>query len=290
LAIATAVLAALPPILLSIRLLLMRGDLMHSASLPTARAVLAFLVVQWHGERSRRPAYRRPGLLMLIFGLALLAGSLLTAGIFSGLQQALAYHGAVPLKLVFTLLSAPLNLLEIWLSWWLAAWLLRNDALPPAPQPNLRLRAAGLIAWLLALGLTWFAPFWIAFLTMLTDDAALSLFGYWTACSVPMLLAFGGSLLGLPPSLREMHMPRLLGAALAAMATLAGLGYGLLYLIEVSPLSYAALPTAVTVALWLVLLLLGVPACYGLWTWLFYAGLPRGGEQPPVSIPPPLPV
>ncbi|WP_175718633.1 hypothetical protein [Burkholderia anthina] len=198
------------------------------------RTGLVFLIVQLHGERRGQLAFRRPALLLAIYGACLLGWQFGQGFLFQALMRSLSDTPAY-LRLMFAIvapLSAMLYSLVAWLTWRLVTRMLRNDVLPAIPSGNVARRIAGLAAWLFACVLLTFAPQVVYMLVNYFDgDFNLIMLKCVGMVVVPAAIVYVGTRSGLPRNLGRLHGWRWLGASLAAMASISLLAYGALHAI-----------------------------------------------------------
>lgn len=301
LAAATAVAVAILPFLFTLKFMLARNaEGQDPALLWIALATfgsgllfkgwVTFLIAQWRGERRGELAFRRPALLMLAFAVGLLVWIALTTLLYQ-LAFAALHQSGVRIDLMnaaMTLLSPLLSTLGIWLAWWAATRLLRNDVLPSLAQPNMAPRVAGLAALSLAAVLLSLTPLALPTLMLAVSDARLSLLVYWGSATLPVVFAFVGALLGLRGGVHAVHGGRLLGASLAAMVSAGLLSYGSVVLTSDLLRTQFDLSARVAAILCATMLLAGIIGCYGLWIHVFYRGVRRNRAANMVPAPPPL--
>lgn len=241
------------------------------------RTGLVFLIVLWHGEQRGQLAFRRPALLLTIYASCLVGWEIAQRLMFEALIRHLN-DGSAMLNFIVTiisLLNVVLYALVAWLTWRFITHMLRKDALPLAPPANARRRIAGLAAWM-------FATVLLSFMTQATpmlldyfdDDLKLVMFDYIGTVAVPTALVFAGAMLGLPRDLSRLHGWRLLGASLAAMASVSLLAYGALRVLgnvpgTVNPMS----------GMLVVTLLAGIGVAHRMWFRVFYAAAPRPAAE-----------
>lgn len=245
----------------------------------TFRAGVAFLVVQWHGERHGRLAFRRPALVLALFALFLLGWQIVQAGLIDGAIRLAAAASLTRVALVVLPFAYPLlHAFSTWLAWMAAAWIMRREARPQSPA-NLRWRAAGLMAWLLASALLLCMPMGMSMAAQYgaVDDLAAAA-GYLGMAAVPLIFAFAGAWFGMPRLLTRIHGWRWLGAAMAAPVSCAAvIFYGFDAVADAMPLLRMEPSLAATL-----LAVAGAALClfaYWLWTLLFYAGLHRSTDR-----------
>jgi len=241
------------------------------------RTGLVFLIVLWHGEQRGQLAFRRPALLLTIYASCLvglqIAQMLITQALIRHLND-----GSAMLNFVVTisiLLNAVLYALVAWLAWRLITHILRKDALPLAPPGNARRRIAGLAAWL-------FASVLVSLMTQATpllldyfdDDLKLVMLNYIGAIAVPTALVFAGAMRGLPSDLSRLHGWRLLGASLAAMASVSLLGYAAVRVLGNMHGTVNLLSGVLTVTL-----LAGIGVAHRVWFRVFYAAVRRPATE-----------
>lgn len=301
LAAATAVAVAILPFLFTLKFMLARNAegqdpallwimLATFGSGLLFKGWVTFLIAQWRGERRGELAFRRPALLMLVFAVGLLVWIALTILLYQ-LAFATLHQSGVRIDLMnaaMTLLSPLLSTLGIWLAWWVATRLLRNDVLPSLAQPNMAPRVAGLAALSLAVVLLGATPLVLPTLTLAISDTSLSLLVYWSSAIVPVALAFVGALLGLRGGVPAVHGGRLLGASLVAIVSAGLLSYGSFVLTSDLLRPQFDLSAGVAATLCAVMLLTGIVGCYGLWIHVFYRGVRRDRFAGAALAPPPL--
>ncbi|CAB3756312.1 hypothetical protein GQ57_02015 [Burkholderia sp. MSh2] len=232
------------------------------------RTGLVYLIVRWHGERRDRLAFRRPAWPLAAFALCLAIGQVAQMLMFQTVVRSLR-GGPFTLTQIVTLvvpLSAALFALVAWLGWAFVAHLFRNDALPTVTRGNARPRIAGVAAWLFAsvmlILVTQAVP---VLLDSFDGNPGLAALNYAATVAVPVAVAFAGALFGLPRGLERLHVWRLLGASLAAMATVLLLAYEMLSLLG----SVFGIVNLVTGTLpWMVPV--GIAVAYWLWFRVFY--------------------
>lgn len=236
------------------------------------RAGVAFLVAQWHGERHGQLAFRRPAIVLALFGVLLLCWQGVQIGAASLMVRLAMTGSSMRIMLAASSVLYPLlHALGTWLAWIIAVRILRQEALP-WPSFNARWRAAGLAAWTLASVLAMLAPATVAMINTLgIDGYALALASYAGAAVIPIMLAFAGAWLGLPRYLAGIHGWRLLGASIGALVCGGWLAYRGFDLLGSLPLD-ALLSVLVTVGASLLLCL----GAYWAWTFALYTGLRRG--------------
>lgn len=236
------------------------------------RVGATFFVAQWHGERYGRLAFQRPALVLALFGVFMLCWQLVVMAAATLPMRLAADATSMRLVLLVSSVLFPLlHALGIWLSWLLAAWIMRKEALP-WPPANLRWRAAGLAAWTLASLLAQLTPMAVVMVNTLgIDGYALAAASYAGAAVIPIMLAFAGAWLGLPRYLAGIHGWRLLGATVGALVCGGWLAYRGFDLLGSLPLD-ALLSVLVTVGASLLLCL----GAYWAWTFALYTGLRRG--------------
>ena len=236
------------------------------------RAGVAFLVAQWHGERHGQLAFRRPAIVLALFGVLLLCWQGVQIGAASLMVRLAMTGGSMRIMLAASSVLYPLlHALGTWLAWIIAVRILRQEALP-WPSFNARWRAAGLAAWTLASVLAMLAPATVAMINTLgIDGYALALASYAGAAVIPIMLAFAGAWLGLPRYLAGIHGWRLLGASIGALVCGGWLAYRGFDLLGSLPLD-ALLSVVVTIGASLLLCL----GAYWVWTFALYTGLRRG--------------
>lgn len=242
------------------------------------RTGVAFLIVQWHGERHGCLAFRRPAAVLGIFALGLLCWLAVQMVATTGLLHLLT--AGVPVAIASSLLALlhPLiQALGVWLAWIAAAALMRKDA-QPFPPSRVRWRTAGLIAWMPASLQALLLPASLIAITTYTGEnyalaAALSAGVIITTIAA----AFIGAWLGLPRDLARIHGGRLLVVAIAAFATTALVLGGLLFGIA-RVFSAAILASALTATGLAVLALAACVGAYYLWTLLLYLGTTRTAQ------------
>jgi len=237
---------------------------------------LTFLIAQWQGETRGPLAVRRPVLLLLVFAAARLVWMFAVVMLYRVLPLLLIdIIGFQLVGIAIVILALPLEAAGVWLAWWLATRLLRNDALPRQPQSTMTPRAAGLIVAGLAVLLAHGAPFAVSATHGLLNSYGLGLLAYLGTAALVLGLAFAGTMLGLGRDQARVHGGRvLLVTLLAPLSTgLWTYGWGLLLAHVLMP----ALDLPATAAAWilLALLCLGIVGAYGLWARVFYAGVPR---------------
>ncbi|MGU7774188.1 hypothetical protein ACV229_28930 [Burkholderia sp. MR1-5-21] len=237
------------------------------------RAGLVFLIVLWHGEQRGQLAFRRPALLLTVYASCLLGWQIAQIWIFQALIRSLS-DDAANLSLIVTIitpLNAVLYTLVAWLTWWFITHMLRKDALPLTLPGNARRRIAGLAAWL-------FASVLLSFMTQamqmlldyFDDDLKLVMLNYIGTAAIPTALVFAGAMLGLPRDLSRLHGWRLLGASLAAMASVSLLVYVALSILG-NVLGTANLMSGMLT----VTVLAGTGLAYRMWFRVFYAAVSR---------------
>lgn len=212
---------------LAMRLIAFIGNLVF-------RTGLVFLIVQLHGERRGQLAFRRPALLLAIYGACLLGWQFGQGFLFQALMRSLSDTPAY-LRLMLAMvapLSAMLYSLVALLTWRLVTRMLRNDVLPVIPSSSAARRIAGLAAWLFASVLLTFAPQVVYMLVnYFDDDSNLIMLNCIGMVVVAAAIVYVGARSGLPRNLGRLHGWRWLGASLAAMASISLLAYGALHTI-----------------------------------------------------------
>jgi len=236
------------------------------------RAGVAFLVAQWHGERHGQLAFRRPAIVLALFGVLLLCWQGVQIGAASLMVRLAMTGSSMRIMLAASSVLYPLlYALGTWLAWIIAVRIMRQEALP-WPSFNARWRAAGLAAWTLASVLAMLAPATVAMINTLgIDGYALALASYAGAAVIPIMLAFAGAWLGLPRYLAGIHGWRLLGATVGALVSGGWLAYRGSDVLGSLPLD-ALLSVVVTIGASLLLCL----GAYWVWTFALYTGLRRG--------------
>lgn len=236
------------------------------------RAGVAFLVAQWHGERHGQLAFRRPAIVLALFGVLLLCWQGVQIGAASLMVRLAMTGSSMRIMLAASSVLYPLlHALGTWLAWIIAVRIMRQEALP-WPSFNARWRAAGLAAWTLASVLAMLAPATVAMINTLgIDGYALALASYAGAAVIPIMLAFAGAWLGLPRYLAGIHGWRLLGATVGALVSGGWLAYRGSDVLGSLPLD-ALLSVVVTIGASLLLCL----GAYWVWTFALYTGLRRG--------------
>lgn len=240
------------------------------------RTGIAFLIVQAHGERHGRLAFRRPLAVLAIFGLCVLGWQALQIALTMGLAHILGGSAHFSVMVGALAVFHPfLYALGTWVSWIVAAGAMGKDAqaMPPA---SVRWRAAGLVAWILAgLLLTLGAPVMLVYVATFTDgDYAHAAGACLGAVAIPAVLAFLGAWLGLPRELSRVGGWRVIGVMLAAVLSTALLVYGA-YLGALRGLSgdlASQSPLAIGLAVF------ALAACFGmfcLWAWIVYVATRR---------------
>ena len=238
------------------------------------RTGLVFLIVQWHGEQRGQLAFRRPALLLVIYGSCLLGWQIAQIFLFQALMRTLN-DGIYSLNLIVTMitpLNAVLYSLVAWLTWSFITRLLREDALPLAVHGNARRRIAGLAAWLFAsVLLSLMAETMHMLLDYFDDDLKLVMMNYVGAVAIPAALVFAGTVLGLPRDVSRLHGWRLLGASLVAVACVSLLAFGALQVLGGILLPRASLMSGILT----VVVLVGIAVAYRMSFRLFYAAVRR---------------
>ncbi|MCA3867362.1 MAG: hypothetical protein IOC34_16715, partial [Burkholderia sp.] len=192
------------------------------------RTGLVYLIVRWYGEHRDQLAFRRPARLLTAYALCLLVWQIAQIFIIQLVVVSLAGNGThltAILKLMAPV-SAALYAFVAWFAWWFVTRMFRNDALPEAPRGHATRYIAGLAAWL-------FASVWLLLMTQTVpmllntfdDNLVRVMVSYVGALVVPAALIFAGARLGLRRDLVRLHGWRLLGASLAAMASVSVLFY-----------------------------------------------------------------
>ena len=238
------------------------------------RTGLVFLIVQWHGEQRGQLAFRRPGLLLAIYGACLLGWQIAQIFLFQALMRTLN-DGIASLNLIVTII-APLNAvlysLVAWLTWWLITRMLREEALPLAVHGNARRRIAGLSAWLFAsVLLSLMMQTMHMLMDYFDDDLKLVMMNYIGAVAIPTALVFAGTALGLPRVVSRLHGWRLLGASLLAVVCVSLVAFGALQALTGILLRGASLTSAILT----VVVLVGIFVAYRMSFRLFYAAVRR---------------
>lgn len=236
------------------------------------RTGLVYLIVRWHGEHRDQLAFRRPAWLLTVYALCLLVWQIAQIFIIQAVVLSLAGNGAHLTAIVKLIapVSAALYAFVAWLAWWFVTRMFRNDALPEAPRGHAARYIAGLAAWLFAsvwlLLMTWTVPM---LLDNFDDDLARVMFSYVGAVAVPAALVFAGARLGLPRDLVRLYGWRLLGASLAAMASVSVLFYLALHLLG------SLLGVSVLSGMMAIVVLGGAFVAYRVWFRVFYAPVGR---------------
>lgn len=239
-------------------------------------AWLTFLIAQWQGETRGPLAVRRPVLLLLVFAAVRLVWMFAVVMLYRVLPLLLIdIIGFRLVGIAIVILALPLEAAGIWLAWWLATKLLRNDALPRQPQPSMTPRATGLIVAGLAVLLAHGAPFVVSALRGLLDNDGLGLFVYMGAALLVLGLALAGTMSGLGRDVARVHGGRVLLVTLFAPLSIALWTYGWGYLFAHALMPALHLPAIAAAWILLALLCLGIVGAYGLWARAFYASAPR---------------
>lgn len=284
LAAAIALIVSLVPFLISLIVLHRLSALSESARAmayasaagsAVFRVGLAFLIAQWHGERHEQLAFRRPALVLSLFGVFLLCWQGVQIGAAMALVRLTLSGASMQTMMIVSSLVYPLlHALGTWLAWMIAARIMRKDALP-WPSFNARWRAAGLTAWSLASVLAMLAPMMMAALASSgIDSYTLAAAGYAGAVMIPVALAFAGAWLGLPRYMAGIHGWRWLIAAIGALISNALLAYVCFgFFVEVV-LDTVAM--TVLIGVFCALLCLGT---YWVWTFALYTGLRRAAAR-----------
>ncbi|PXX38087.1 MULTISPECIES: hypothetical protein [Burkholderia] len=236
------------------------------------RTGLVYLIVRWHGEHRDQLAFRRPAWLLTVYALCLLVWQIAQIFIIQAVVLSLAGNGTHLTAIVKLIapVSAVLYAFVAWLAWWFVTRMFRNDALPEAPRGHAARYIAGLAAWLFAsvwlLLMTWTVPM---LLDNFDDDLARVMFSYVGAVAVPAALVFAGARLGLPRDLVRLYGWRLLGASLAAMASVSVLFYLALHSLG------SLLGVSVLSGMMAIVVLGGAFVAYWVWFRVFYAPVGR---------------
>lgn len=236
------------------------------------RTGLVYLIVRWHGEHRDQLAFRRPAWLLTVYGLCLLVWQIAQIFIIQAVVLSLAGNGTHLTAIVKLIapVSAALYAFVAWLAWWFVTRMFRNDALSEAPRGHAARYIAGLAAWLFAsvwlLLMTWTVPM---LLDNFDDNLARVMFSYVGAVAVPAALVFAGARLGLPRDLVRLYGCRLLGASLAAMASVSVLFYLALHLLG------SLLGVSVLSGMMAIVVLGGAFVAYWVWFRVFYAPVGR---------------
>ncbi|WP_266169249.1 hypothetical protein [Dyella subtropica] len=242
---------------------------------------LAFLIAQWHGERRREVAFRRPWLLLLLFAGGLLLRVVMMVALYQLvlLKVIVDMNDASMSAMLITFVNLPLDVLGTWLAWWVATRLCRKDVLALPPSPSLTLRAAGLMAWMLYTVLLIVASLIKPEAGSVTPDAPWTWLAIRVGLLVPAALAFTGALIGLPRGLSAVRVGRLLAASTVAMvcSSLLFIGAGLSGALLVPGWSDTSM--MVLLGLLAFALLLGCPFSYWLWSRIFYASVRRAAAS-----------
>jgi len=248
------------------------------------RTGLVYLIVRLHGEHRDQLAFRRPAWLLASYASCLLAWQFAQMFLYPVVLQSLIGHG-VPLT-VITGLMAPVNAVLFafvaWFAWWFVTRMFRSDALPAVPRGHAARYIAGLAAWLFAsvwmLLVTWAVPM---MLDTFDDNVGRVMVGYVGAVAVPAALVFAGAKLGLPRDLVRLHGWRLLGASLAAIASVSVLFYLALRLLE------SMLGVSVLSGTMAIVVLVGAFVAYRVWFRVFYAPVSRDTVETSQGMPSP---
>ncbi|WP_175715510.1 hypothetical protein [Burkholderia ambifaria] len=201
------------------------------------RAGLVFLIVRWFDERQGHLVFRRPALMLTIYGLCLLVWQLAQSWLFRTLLVSLTDNSTKQTFIVG--ITAPLNTalyaLVAGLAWRFITHVFRDDASTTAPPDNAVRHIAGLAAWLFATVLLFVMTQAVSLmLDYYNDDLELVILNFVGAVVVPTALVFAGTIFGLPHALNRLHVWRLLGASFAAMVSVVLLGYGAMRLLGVA--------------------------------------------------------
>ncbi|MBY8607641.1 hypothetical protein [Burkholderia arboris] len=236
------------------------------------RTGLVYLIVRWYGEHRDQLAFRRPARLLTAYALCLLVWQIAQIFIIQLVVVSLAGNGThltAILKLMAPV-SAALYAFVAWFAWWFVTRMFRNDALPEAPRGHATRYIAGLAAWL-------FASVWLLLMTQTVpmllntfdDNLVRVMVSYVGALVVPAALIFAGARLGLRRDLVRLHGWRLLGASLAAMASVSVLFYLALQLLD------GMLEVGVLSGMMAIVVLGGAFVAYWVWFRVFYAPVGR---------------
>ncbi|MFJ1213658.1 hypothetical protein [Burkholderia pyrrocinia] len=240
------------------------------------RSGLVYLIVRWHGEHRDQLAFRRPAWLLTVYALCLLVWQIAQIFFIQAVVLSLAGNGTHLTAIVKLIapVSATLYAFVAWLAWWFVTRMFRNDALPEAPRGHAARDIAGLAAWLFSsvwlLLMTWTMPM---LLDNFDDDLARVMFSYVGAVAVPAALVFAGARLGLPRDLVRLYGWRLLGASLAAMASVSVLFYLALHLLG------SLLGVSVLSGMMAIVVLGGAFVAYWVWFRVFYAPVGRDAVE-----------
>lgn len=240
------------------------------------RSGLVYLIVRWHGEHRDQLAFRRPAWLLTVYALCLLVWQIAQIFFIQAVVLSLAGNGTHLTAIVKLIapVSAALYAFVAWLAWWFVTRMFRNDALPEAPRGHAARDIAGLAAWLFSsvwlLLMTWTMPM---LLDNFDDDLARVMFSYVGAVAVPAALVFAGARLGLPRDLVRLYGWRLLGASLAAMASVSVLFYLALHLLG------SLLGVSVLSGMMAIVVLGGAFVAYWVWFRVFYAPVGRDAVE-----------
>jgi len=240
---------------------------------------LAFLVAQWRGERSEEWAFRRPLLLAGVFAGGLLVWSLLAMFLYQGLFLLMGPEQMGSwLRIWMFVLGLVIAPLQVWSSWRLALLVCREDAIATPPQSGLRLRAAGLAAWMQAAGTVLGVSMLLPLANAFDAYSPVVWLSSWAGALLAGALAFGGAWLALPRHLSRLRAGRLLGAGVLTFVFAYALAVGVGVAALVLALGGQSMDQTAAIVLMVmlgVLPLLGMFGFQWLWTRVFYAKLRR---------------
>lgn len=197
---------------------------------------LAFLIAQSRGERRQEWAFQRPLLLLGVFAGGLLAWNVLAMFVYQGFFMLLSPEELGRwLRSLMAVLDLALSPLIVWSSWRLALLVCRDERVAVPPQSGLRPRAAGLAAWMQAMGVILGVSMLLPLFGSFDMYSTVGWISSWAGALLAAALAFGGAWLGLPRELSLVRAGRLFGAGaltfVCANLVLGAVGVAVLVLI-----------------------------------------------------------
>ena len=240
---------------------------------------LAFLVAQWRGERSGEWTFRRPLLLAGVFAGGLVMWNLSAMFLYQGLFALMGPEQLRAWLRVWTfVLGLVVGPLQVWSSWRVALLVCRKDAIATPPQLGLRLRGAGMAAWMQAAGTVLGVSMLLPLANAFDAYSPVAWLSSWAAALLAGALAFAGAWLALPRDLSRVRAGRLLGAGMLTFVCAYALAIGVGVAALVLALGGGSMDQSLAVVLLVVLGVLPLLGMFGfqwLWTRLLYGKLRR---------------